>query len=527
MRSGLHRKLSRLDPLGLPIEIVEQIFSHFDTRELWYGVSSVPSTSNLLLLLLTQFSICLRVSKLWIRTLTSRWFLWRHISFQPRARTVPGLNAVRRIVKYSGNNIRSLSILNTNKFNMEAKFPALLNGSRQMDRLRLVGSPVNCGDGLSRATWPLSNLTRLTLSSHMFQDHSVPGPSDTNRLLTDILTRNANHLVFLCLTSDHINFGPSWPRMEKLKYLKLVETPKATLPNTYRHRQTVSLPLLWLRAPNVEHLWLDAYQVSDISPEMEPPKTRFPRLQLLVVGPKVYWPCVGAPLEELVYLHRTGDVGYGSVGFGMFSSREEEVFHLDNTGDPEAESPTDVLSKAQHVYLPRFSPDTVYDSQPKASVRKGIEAAVKAGILRTLAMSVYMLTHYENYLDTFGWISGCPTVRTLSLFVRPEPHNARADWLAQQGELPSTQTRARAIGDFVSKFPNLETLELTADDSEMVATLGIIIEAAIGEESSIKRVYQKGIDGYPFDHLREYLAGKSVELLYGRIPEPKFPVELV
>ena len=458
--------------------------------------------------------------------MTSRSFLWRHISFQPRARAVPGLNAVRRIVKYSGNNIRSLSISNTNKFNMEAKFPALLNGSRQMDRLRLLGSPVNCGDGLSRATWPLSNLTHLTLSSHMFQDHSVPGPSDTNRLLTDILTRNANHIQFLSLTSDHINFGPSWPRMEKLKYLKLVETPKATLPNTHRHRQIVSLPLLWLRAPNVEHLWLDAYQVSDNTPEIEPPTTRFPRLKFLVVGPKVYWPCVGAPFEELVYLHRTGDVGHGSLAFGMLSSREEEVFHFDNTGDPEAEFPTDVLSKAQHVYLPRFSPDTIYDSAPKACVRKGIEAAVKAGILRTLAMSVYMLTHDDNYLNTFDWISGCPSVRTLSLFVRLEPHNARADWLVRQGELPSIHTMARAIGDFVRTFPNLETLEVAADDSEMVATVGIIIEAAVGEESSIKRVYQKGIDGYPFDQMKAYLGGKSVELLYGRIPEPKFPMEL-
>lgn len=482
----------------------------------------------MMFLLLTRLSNCLRVSKQWTRALTNRSFLWRHISFPPRARTVPGLNAVRRIVKYSGNNIRSLSILNTNKFNMEAKFPALLNGSRQMADLRLAGSPVNCGDGLSRATWPLSNLTHLTLSSHMFQDHSIPGPSDTNRFLTDILTRNANHIESLCITSDHINFGPSWPRMEKLKYLKLVETPKATLPYTYRHRQTVGLPLLWLRAPNVQHLWLDAYQVIDRTPEVnEPPTTRFPRLKFLVVGPKVYWPCVGAPLEELAYLHRTGDAGYGSLGFGMLSSQEEEVFHLDNTGDPGAEFPTDVLAKAQHVYLPRFSPDTVYDSPPKACVRAGIEAAAKAGILRTLAICVYMVTHHENYLDTFEWISGYPTVRTLSLFVRPEPHNARADGLVQQGELPSRQTMARAVGEFVRTFPNLETLEVTAEDSEMVVTVGIIIEASVGEGSSIKRVYQKGIDGHPFDQLRAYLAVKSVELLYGRIPEPKFPIKSV
>lgn len=469
-----------------------------------------------------HYSACLRVSTSWYKTLTSRPFLWRHISFYPRARSVPGLNSVRRIVKYSGNNMRSLFIKNTNKFNMEAKFPALLTGSRHMTNLQLHGSPVNCGDGLSRATWPLSNLTHLTLNSHMFSEGSVPGPSDTNRLLTDVLTRNADHIQFISVVSDHINFGPSWPRMEKLKHLRLVETPKRTLPNTWRHRQAVSLPLLWAKAPNIEHLWLDAYHVSDDQQEVSPPVTRFPRLKFLVIGPRVYWPCVGAPIEEIVALYRTGGVGYVYSNLGPVSG-EEEIFHLGNHGNPDDPLPTNVLAKVQHMYLPRFSPDSVYDSPTKACLRRGVEAAVEAGTLRKLAISVYMTTHYDNYLSSFDWLRGCSSVHTLSLFVRAEAENMQADELAQAGVRATKRTDGKAVAEFVRSFPNLETLEVLCPEPDVQA-LGVIVEASVEDGSSIKRVYQDWLNGYPFDRLKEYLAGKSVELLYGPMPGPEFPV---
>lgn len=500
------------------MEIIEQVFSYFDTEELWYvtDLQTLYPASNI------QYSACLRVSKPWWKALTSSSYLWRHISFYPRARSVPGLNSVRRIVKHSGNNIRSLLVKNTNKFNMEAKFPALLNGSRHMKTLQLHGAPVNCGDGLSRATWPLSHLTHLTLDSHMFSEGSAPGPSDTNRLLTDVLTRNADHIEFISVVSDHINFGPSWPRMEKLKHLRLVENPKRTLPNTWRHRQAVSLPLLWAKAPNIEHLWLDAYQVSDDQSETVTSVTGFPRLKFLVVGPRVYWPCIGAPLEGIVALHRTGGVGYMNVGLRSISG-DEEIFHLGSQGEPDDPLPTDVLAKVQHMYLPRFSPDSVYDSPTKACIRQGVEAAVQTGTLRKLAISVYMATHFDNYISSFDWLRGCTSVHTLSLFVRAEAENRQADELAQAGIRTTRRTDERAVAEFVRSFPNLETLEVLCPEPD-VHGLGVIVEASVGDATSIKRVYQDWINGYPFDRLRGYLAEKSVELLYGPMPGPEFPV---
>lgn len=457
--------------------------------------------------------------------MTSRSFLWRHISFYPRARAIPGLNSVRRIVKYSGNDMRSLLIKNTNKFNMEAKFPALLTGSRRMADLQLHGSPVNCGDGLSRATWPLSNLTRLTLHSHMFSEGSDPGPSDTNRFLTDVLTRNADHIEFVSVTSDHINFGPSWPRMERLKYLQLVETPKRIVSNSnsWRHRMSVSLPVLWVKAPNIEHLWLDAYQVSVNEPGMSPPLARFPHLKHLVVGPRVYWPCVGAPIEGIVALYRLGGIKYTSLGLST-TSGDEEIIHLGDNSGPDSPLPTDVLADVRHLYLPRFSPDSVYDSPAKACMREGIEVAVKAGTLQKLAVSVYMLTHHTNYLSSFDWLRGCPSIHTLSLTIRAEADNVMADELIQAGMRPMVETSARAVGEFVRSFPNLETLEVLCPEPD-VLTLGVIVEAAIGDESPVRRVYQDWISGYPFDKLRAYLAGKSVELLVGPMPGPEFPVK--
>ncbi|SPN97383.1 uncharacterized protein DNG_00897 [Cephalotrichum gorgonifer] len=497
MRSRLHSKFCRLNPLELPGEIVEQILSYFDTRAL---------------------CACLRVSKSWWRALTGRPFIWRHMSFDPLARHIPGLNSLRRIIKYSNNDLRSLSIPNTNKFNLEPKFPAILTGSRNMTDLHLHGTPVNCGDGLSRATWPLSKLTHLTLMSYMFWEHSAPGPSDTNRLLTDILIRNADHISFVSITSDHINFGPSWPRMEKLKHLKLVEAPKQTLPNTMRHRQTVDIALLQSKAPNLEQLWLDACHFSNTLEEDSPNTDCFRHLRFLIVGPRVYWPCVGAPVKELVFLHR--------VGIGT-TDQPEEVFHLSGVADPNHPLPDNVLGKAQHMYLPQFSPDSVYDEPAKACIRQGVGRAIKGGTLRTLALMVYMSTHHQDYLSTFDWIRGCPSVRTLSISICSEPYNSQAELLVGQGVYPNVDTSPRLVGEFVHSFPNLETLEVLGD-AGFVTTLGIIIEASVGvgDRTPIKKVYQEGITGYPFDKVRQYLGGKSVELVYGRIPDPKFPIEL-
>ena len=457
--------------------------------------------------------------------MTSRSFIWRHISLYPRARAIPGLNSLRRIVKYSGNDMRSLLIRNTNRLRMEVTFPALLNGSRRTTDLYLEGSPVNCGDGLTRATWPLSNLRRLSISSHMFTNSSTAGPSDTNRFLTDVLTRNADHIELISITSDHINFGPSWPRMEKLKYLKLVETRKSTVPNTPRHRQTVSMPLLWAKAPNIEHLWLDACQTSDVQPDMRTPIERFPHLKFIVIGPKVYWPCVGGRPGKTIALYRINTAGHNSMGSLLFNE-SEEVFHLSNSTESEESSlPDGLLAEVRHMYLPRWSPDTVYDSTAKACMRQGVQQAVKTRTLQRLAMSVYMLTHYRDYLASLDWLRGCPSIKTLSLFLRAEVNNNQASDLVVAGVRATVRTEPKDVGEFVRSFPNLETLEVLGEEADMTA-VGVIIEASVSDGGPIKKVYQDGINGYPFDKLREYLSGRSVELLYGAAPGPTFPIRV-
>lgn len=175
------------------------------------------------------------------------------------------------------------------------------------------------------------------------------------------------------------------------------------------------------------------------------------------------------------------------------------------------------------MYLPRFSPDSVYDSPSKACIRQGVEAAVQAGKLRKLAISVYMATHYDNYISTFDWLRGCPSVNTLSLFVRAEAENRQADDFALAGVRATRRTDERVVAEFVRSFPNLETLEVLCSEPE-VHVPGVIVEASVGDGGPIRRVYQDWLNGYPFDRLRDYLAEKSVELLSGPMPGPEFPV---
>lgn len=496
VRQPLHTKFYKQDPIELPAEIVESIFLQFNTR---------------------QLSACLPVSKRWFRSLSGQPILWRILRFDPKARSIAGLNSVRRIVKYSGNDVRSLTITNTNRFNFETKFPALLMGSRKMTNLDLEGSPVNGGDGLSRATWTLSSLTNLTLKSHMFQKHGVPGPSDTNRLLKDILTRNVNHLQTVCITSDHVNFGPSWPRMENLKSLKIIETIKVTIArNTVgaRHAQLVELPVLWEKVPKLEQLWLDVSHcvVRPRDADDPPPPSPWPTLRSLVVGPGVYWPFVGAPLNELRVLHRLGDVHQGPP---------EEIMTGFAPQDLPVQGAVGALSKLKHMYLPLFCGDSTNPSVGGIEfIRQGVEEAAASGSLRTLATKISVKTQDRDYLNSFDWLRGCKSLRSLSLFLGTEPFRIGLFGVPSG---PSFSTSIKDLAALIASFPNLETLEVTHDDDE-ISTIGAIIEGVVQLGSSVKIIYQDRIIGAPYDNLRNYLKERSVELRCGRLPLPEFPV---
>ena len=430
---------------------------------------------------------------------------------------------MRRIVKYSGNDVRSLTITDTNRFNFEAKFPALLNGSRKTTFLSLEGSPVNAGDCLSRASWTLANLKHLILKSHMFQKHSVPGPSDTNRLLRDILVRNVDHLESVCITSDHVNFGPTWPRMENLKALKIVETLKVTISrNTVgqRHAQLVELPTLWTKAPKIQQLWLDvSYCVGHDHDMYGPaPSTAWPNLQSLVVGAGVNWGHLGAPYEQLRFLWCLENTQDGPPEMLTLAPDVEDTI---------SQGPDGALSKLQHMYVPRFCGDMTSANIPGVVlIREGVEAAVASGTLRTLAMKIAMKTQEREYINQFNWLRGCVSLRTLSLFVTAEPFRARlVASYSGRAHMPWFSTSAKEVAGLVASFPNLETLEVSHEEDE-ISTIGAIIEAVAQESGSVKVIYQDKIIGAPYDNLKDYLKKRSVELRYGRLSLPEFPLKL-
>ncbi|CAI4215208.1 unnamed protein product [Parascedosporium putredinis] len=97
------------------------------------------------------------------------------------------------------------------------------------------------------------------------------------------------------------------------------------------------------------------------------------------------------------------------------------------------------------------------------------------------------------------------------------------DYLGQFSWLKGTSIKDLAA--LVASFPSLEVLEVTHDEDE-IYTIGAIIEGAVQLGSSVKVIYQDRIIGAPYDSLRNYLTERSVELRYGRLPLPEFPLRL-
>lgn len=181
------------------------------------------------------------------------------------------------------------------------------------------------------------------------------------------------------------------------------------------------------------------------------------------------------------------------------------------------------LSKLQHMYLPLFCGDNTHPAVAGIKcIRQGVEEAVASGSLRTLATRVYLKTQDRNYLDQFDWLRGCKSLRSLSLFLGREPFHV--SWFVGPTG-PSYPSSIKDLAVLVASFPNLDTLEVTHDEDD-ISTIGAIIEGVVQLGSPVKVIYQDRIIGSPYDNLRNYLKERAVELRYGRLPLPEFPMKL-
>jgi hypothetical protein len=141
-------------------------------------------------------------------------------------------------------------------------------------------------------------------------------------------------------------------------------------------------------------------------------------------------------------------------------------------------------------------------------------------------MKIAMKTQEREYINQFNWLRGCVSLRTLSLFVTAEPFRARlVASYSGRAHMPWFSTSAKDVASLVASFPNLETLEVSHEEDE-ISTIGAIIEAVAQEADSVKVIYQDKIIGAPYDNLKGYLKQRSVELRYGRLPLPEFPLTL-
>jgi hypothetical protein len=79
-----------------------------------------------------------------------------------------------------------------------------------------------------------------------------------------------------------------------------------------------------------------------------------------------------------------------------------------------------------------------------------------------------------------------------------------------------------ALVQFIASFDRLETLVVEVQDSESY-NIPVLLEGVIAR-TKIRTIYQNAVVGAYFDRLRTYAVAHSVELIYGGLPPPTFPV---
>lgn len=199
----MHTRYYRRDPLRNPQEIVQRIFNYLDFASLVR---------------------CTGVSKDWRQYLASRGNerLWRTLIFIENTGPArpPGMKSLRKLISYSGNDVRQIIIENVLRFRLsQQKLLALIQGSKNLERLELRGS-IEEDLAIPDAKGILSKL------SHVFlQDIIISKP----HILKPLLQHASESLQNLHIDGLPQSSSPSenwFPHLPKLQYLRLEEHSK-------------------------------------------------------------------------------------------------------------------------------------------------------------------------------------------------------------------------------------------------------------------------------------------------------------
>ncbi|KAM0429331.1 hypothetical protein ACHAPT_006546 [Fusarium lateritium] len=490
-RQPLHVRYYRRDPLRNPREIVQRIFQYLD---------------------FATIVRCLRVSKDWRQYLVSRGNerLWRSLLFtrQFPHRYAPSIATLKKLISYSGNDVRQIIIDSVLRFRLtQPKLVALLQGSKNLESLVLRGN-IEEDLEIPMAKGFFQKLNRI------FLDEIVMGKP---HILKPLLTQASGSLQNL-----HIRGLPqagmpttSWfPSLPHLQYLRLEEQDT---PNPVRF----SIWFVAVKTPLLRQLWLSDVQLS----EDQPPDTEldkfWPDLNAVIVnGSTDSDPETAETIQKLTSIRQGDTLQYvdfdfrwkydeqGPLGLRMLSNMLNQ--------EPATMATDDINGDNQYKNLRSLRLTRALI--PPSKLQEILGDAIAARKLHTLDL-VFPLepigtpqgSTSVEHLREHAWLRSAESIRCLGIFEFRFRSYPKSD-----DDLP--------LPSFLATFPNLEVIEINSGHYEGPEFCTVI--EAILKVTHLRKIYQTTVQGVALDHLRGLAAKHDVELVWGERPRQwPLPVE--
>ncbi|KAF4880604.1 hypothetical protein CGCSCA1_v000122 [Colletotrichum siamense] len=509
IREPLHKHFCRKDPLDLPSELVESIFSYFEFIEL------------------CRFS---GVCKRWETFFDTHPYIWRELHFRvTNTQKPPRVSFMKTLRKRTAGRARSLIIPNAHTFQLnQSKWISLIQTTNPQTTSRLeLGGIRRSMDGDWGYKLPpkppfFEGLSHLKLNFHHTHSEYTGrgGPQDFVRQFVE---RAKNNLQSLTLISMYLN-DLNWPEMPRLKILQLTGPLNNTLSNLTTERRIN--PFALARAtPNLQQLYLDNCGVFTDLDSLSPPEdcwSLWRHLQVIRLGTTRSGLSMGNK-RHFPPLHPSS--------FRVFEARAThqgnhgdwlpQQLPLDYSGYASASaSPTaqdDKLDLVTYPNLERFWMPKLPLSVDLATIL--LEPAIRSGRLREVGLC-WRQDPGQYFPAALDFLRGAASVRTLGFFDFDfESHEALTRDAAHRGANPND-----LLFGFLESFPNLEVLELHSSLCEP-ARIGAVIERVVKLGRRLRRVYQRALTGVLMDQLRAICEAHGVELVYGSW-DAAFPVPL-
>ncbi|KAF5673328.1 f-box TPR repeat pof3 [Fusarium heterosporum] len=482
-RQPLHIRYYRRDPLRNPQEVVQRIFNYLDFASLVR---------------------CTGVSKDWRRYLASHGNerLWRTLIFIENIGTArpPGMKSLRKLISYSGNDVRQIIIENVSRFRLtQQKFLALLQGSKNLQRLELRG---NVEEDL---TVPEAKGIFWKLSHILLQDIIMYKP----HILKPLLQHACESLQNLHIHGLPQSASPSeewFPHLPNLQYLRLEEHSK---PSPFR----LNTWYLAMKTPRMEQLYLKDVQLSVALPPDTTLDDHWPELKALTVhGPNDSDLNTAQTVQQLTSLRGGSRLQYIDFDF-RWKPNDEGPLGLIVLSEMLNQAPEMLATDGydRHCqYTDLRSLRLRRAMIPPLKLQKVLHSTLASDKLHTLDLAFPLDPQgapegasSTQHVRDHTWLRGEPGIRCIGLSEFRFRTYVKID---DELYLPS----------FLASFPNLEVLEINSSHYDH-GELCIVIEAIL-KVTNLKKIYQKTVHGEWGDQLRKVVSKRGVELIWGDRP---------